>query len=125
MEEKAVYKLNADCGRSGVLEGLFIATKAEVKMLIEKQIEVYFGEVLGKHSEIYGEMDNDDIDFVSDAPEVIAVIEKHELTNGFNPFEQTTINFDFEENKIVIPDGDFAEDMTVREIVEQLIKMSA
>lgn len=123
--EKAVYKLNAECGRMGDLEGLFIAPKEHVKVLIEKQIEVYFGEVLGKHSEIYGKIEEDEIEFVSDEQAVIDVIEKHSLANGFNPFEYTTINFDFEENEIVVEDGDCEEDLTVGEIVEQLVSKGA
>ena len=123
--EKAVYKLNADCGRSGSLEGLFIAPKKHIETLVEKQIEVYFGEVLGKHSEVFGKMDAEDFEFVSDEPAVVEVIEKHSLTNGFNPFDYTTINFDFEENKIK-PDPEWGyDDMTVGEVVEQLVEMGA
>lgn len=49
---KAIYKLNADYGRNGNLTGVFIAEKEHVAVLLENKIEVYFGEVLGKHSEI-------------------------------------------------------------------------
>jgi hypothetical protein len=49
---KAIYRMDIDCGRNGNLTGVFIADKDHVKILLEKKIEIYFGEVLGKHSEI-------------------------------------------------------------------------
>ena len=100
----AVYKLNIDCGRQGELKGLFIAKKNHVKLLIESKIQVYFGEVLGKHSEVYGSIEEKDITFVSDNEEVIDLIIEHDLENGFNPFNYTTINTnrdDFEDETIL------------------------
>lgn len=84
---KAVYKFQFDCGRMGELTGLFIEEQENVDMLIKSGIEVYFGEVLGKHSEVYGPMEPQDIIFVSDSPEVVKVIEDYDLANGFNPFD--------------------------------------
>lgn len=45
-----LYRFTLDCGRMGSLEGTFVATDREVKAAIGKR--AYFGEVLGKHSEI-------------------------------------------------------------------------
>jgi hypothetical protein len=59
MEEKWLWKFYWSCGRMGSLEGLFVATKEEIDRIIGKK--VYFGEVLGKHSEIYGTLDENDI----------------------------------------------------------------
>lgn len=112
LNEKAVYKLNVSCGRQGDLTGLFIAKKNHVKLLLENKLEVYFGEVLGKHSEIYGKIEEKEIVFVSDSKDVIDVIETHQLENGFNPFDYTAINTERE---------DF-EDLTILEIVEILEK---
>lgn len=112
--EKAVYKLKVDCGRQGELEGLFIAKKNHVKILLESGLEIYFGEVLGKHSEIYGILEEKEVIFVSDSQEVIDIIETHELQNGFNPFEYQVINSDRE---------DF-EGLDVLEVVEILEKES-
>ena len=123
--EKELYKMKAEYGRMGILEGLFISPKKYVDILIEKQIEVYFGEVLGKHSEVYGTMDADDFEVVSDDLAVIEVVEKHNLTNGINPFHYTINSFDFEENNIK-PDKDYGyDDMSVGEVVKQLIEMGA
>lgn len=84
---KAVYKLNFDCGRSGSLRGVFIEEKELVDALIESRIEVYFGEVLGKHSEVCGPIEENEITLVSDSSEVISIIEWHDLENGYNPFK--------------------------------------
>lgn len=89
---KAVYKMDFDCGRMGNLVGLFIADKKWVEGLIESEVEVYFGEVLGKHSEVYGKITKEELTFVSDSPEVIKVIEEHELESGYNPFDYDTMN---------------------------------
>ena len=59
MDKKRLWKFKWECGRMGDIEGLFIATKKEVDSVIG--IEVYFGEVLGKHSEIYGTIDEGEI----------------------------------------------------------------
>lgn len=53
----ALYKFDWDYGRCGNLSGLFIAQRHEVANLYGKTI--YFGEVLGKHSEIEVEIDED------------------------------------------------------------------
>jgi hypothetical protein len=111
---KAVYKFDFKCGRQGDLNGLFVEKKEHVRVLIEKEIEVYFGEVLGKHSEIYGKVEESEIIFVSDNEEVVSIIENFGLSNGFNPFDYTSINQDRE---------DF-EDLTIGEIVEILINES-
>lgn len=47
---KYLYEFTLDCGRQGYIESVFIATEEDVKSIIGKR--VYFGEVLGKHSEI-------------------------------------------------------------------------
>ena len=91
--EKAIYKLNI-CGRQGELYGLFIAEKSHVRKLIDDKLQVYFGEVLGKHSEIYGSMEEKDIIFVSDSLEAIRIIEEFDLENGHNPFHYSAINHD-------------------------------
>ena len=110
-----VYKLEASYGRMGDLSGVFIATDSDVKKLISSQIKVYFGEVLGKHSEVYGKLESDDISLLTDSAEAVALVGKHGLSNGLNPFEQTSIHFDFD--TIKVPDGDCGDDMTIGEII--------
>lgn len=109
---KAVFKLNFGCGRMGKLEGLFIATKEEVAHLIECPYKVYFGEVLGKHSEVFGEIEEKEVTLVSDDPNVVKVVEDHSLTNGFDPFDYEFLNFDYD---TLLPDDEEAN--TVREVL--------
>lgn len=121
---KAVYKLNVDFGRQGSLEGVFVADKSHVKTLIDEKIEVYFGEVLGKHSDIYGSIDPGEIEFVSDNEKVVELFESHNLSTGHDPFYETSINFDFEQLNLTDEEleGGRYYDWTIQEIVERIIK---
>jgi hypothetical protein len=80
---KAIYKFYWDCGRQGYLSGIFVADKNEVENAIGQRL--YFGEVLGKHSEVYGELEASDLEMVSDSPSDIEVFERLDLTSGRNP----------------------------------------
>lgn len=109
---EAIYKMHCDCGRSGELEGVFVAKKSHVKILIDSEMEVYFGEVLGKHSEIYGKIEKKEIKMVSDNVDVVNVIKKHELESGYNPFNYTVLN----------PEREDFRDLTVGEVCDILEK---
>lgn len=85
---KALYKLHYDCRRQGTLRGVFIEEKEKVDKLIASREEIYFGEVLGKHSEICGPLDEEDITLITDKPEDIELIQKLDLETGFNPVQQ-------------------------------------
>jgi hypothetical protein len=87
---KALYKFHFDCGRNGDLYGLFIEEKEKVESLMESGEVVYFGEVLGKHSEIMGPIEEADLTFVTDDEKVLAVVEHYGLEHGFNPFDYQT-----------------------------------
>jgi hypothetical protein len=72
----------------GMLEGLFVAEESDMDALMGK--EIYFGEVLGKHSEIFGPLEerditikNDDEDFINKLVDVIG----GESISGYNPFD--------------------------------------
>ena len=82
---KTIYKFFWDCGRSGNLEGVFVSTTEEVSKVIGKNI--YFGEVLGKHSEIYGILEETDLKIITDNPDFIELFEKFDLTSGYNPLD--------------------------------------
>lgn len=96
MENKAVFKLVFNYGRQGELTGIFVDTKDRVKTLVESGVEVYFGEVLGKHSEVYGPIASEEIIQISDSPEVVALVEEHGLSNGYNPFHYGTLDGEFD-----------------------------
>lgn len=77
-----IYRFNWD-SRGGSLSGIFAATTEEVKAL-EGQ-EVYFGEVLGKHSEVYGTIDPGEITLVTDDPTAVDMFCKYRMDTGYDP----------------------------------------
>lgn len=85
MSEKHLYSFECDCGRMGALYGLFIATETEVSEAIGKH--AYFGEVLGKHSEIYGTLDEEYITKIEVSPATLAELEEKfgDTISGYNP----------------------------------------
>lgn len=87
MEQYNLYRFYVDCGRMGSLDGLFIATQSEVNRAIGKQ--AYFGEVLGKHSDIHGIIEAHEIELVSDDQEKVQwLLQLLGFTvSGFNPLE--------------------------------------
>lgn len=108
MSDLAVFKLNFDCGRMGSLEGVFIESKSKVDFLIKSGIKVYFGEVLGKHSEVYGSVTESEIELVSSEPDAI----KWCTPSGYDPFQYTTIE----------TGRDDFDDLTVGEVIDILIE---
>lgn len=85
--ENYLWKFYWDCGRQGSMRGLFVATEAEIKNILGK--EVYFGEVLGKHSEIYGTIEEGEItkvDLDSETVEKVSEILGY-TWYGYNPLE--------------------------------------
>ena len=84
---KTLYKLYIDCGRMGSLDGLFIADARMMKALIDSKKEVYFGEVLGKHSEVSIPIEESYITEVTSDPSVLSIVTEYSLEQGFDPFE--------------------------------------
>lgn len=84
---KKLYKFHWDCGRMGDVHGLFIATEEEVGAAIGSR--VYFGEILGKHSEVYGVLDTTDLSVILDDQDAIAKIETAAgcCVSGHNPLD--------------------------------------
>jgi len=100
MAEK-VYKWEWDCGRMGDLEGLFVATEEAVAAAIGKN--AYFGEVLGKHSEVEGDLEENEFTLLSEDPAVIAFVKEH------GPFGWNPLNY------VRVPCDDCAIEMNVEE----------
>ena len=85
---KVLAKFFWSCGRSGDIGGLFIADKSEIEAAYGRH--VYLGEVLGKHSEVYGDLYQGDITIVSEDPVVVEVLLRlfeDGTISGFNPLE--------------------------------------
>jgi hypothetical protein len=82
-----LWSFDWDCGRSGSLEGLFVATEEEVNDVIGKYCS--FGEVLGKHSDVYGNIEAGDITKMNVSPEAVEEVSKVLGTDwsGFNPLD--------------------------------------
>ncbi len=83
---KKIYEFYWDCGRMGHVEGIFSAEEANIKECIGKRI--YFGEILGKHSEIYGDLKENDLKILTDDQEFIKKAEELKLIpSGYNPLD--------------------------------------
>lgn len=116
---KALYKMDFECGGNGSLQGLFIADTLDVKYLVDNKIGVYFGEVLGKHSEVYGWVAKKEIKKITTDEIAIKVVEKHGLENGYDPFEYTLC---VEETEGVPENGIEWADCTVKEYIDFMRK---
>jgi len=80
---KKLYRFSVDYGRMGDIESVFTEDDAVVSKCIGK--EVYFGEILGKHSNISVELEESQFEVLSDDPIVIDIIEKYIGETGHNP----------------------------------------
>jgi len=68
--------------------GIFVAEKEKVAELVRSKKEIYFGEVHGKHSEIYGPVEEGEIEMITDDDdEAVGIFNKFDLATGFNPFD--------------------------------------
>ena len=79
-----LWKFYWDCGRQGDVDGVFKATKKQVENIIGQ--EVYFGDILGKYSEVCGTICKEEITLVSDNPAYTL----NALESGYNPFAYWT-----------------------------------
>lgn len=84
---RKLYSFELDWGRMGSLDGLFIAEEQDVKDIIGKS--VYFGEALGKHSEVEDEMTEDMFEAIDLPEEVLSILEDKVGTtlSGYNPLD--------------------------------------
>lgn len=87
--EKLLVKYNESFGRMGKLEGLFVCTKDELESLNGRLVD--FGEVLGKHSEVYTDKVYENCKAISEDPDLISdlqtVLDYPNTICGYNPFD--------------------------------------
>jgi hypothetical protein len=48
-------------------------------------LRVYFGEILGKHSEVFGELEEKDLEVLTDDETFIAKFNEYGCASGYNP----------------------------------------
>lgn len=65
-----LYKFRWDAYRNGRIESLFIADSEKVAQVMG--MTVYFGEALGKHSDVRGTLDPEDLTVITQKPGIIA-----------------------------------------------------
>jgi len=85
---KKLYAYKLDCGRMGEVEGLFVAEEAIIMAALGRT--VYFGEILGKHSEIVADLDINHLTVKSEDPEFILKLVEiigSEHISGYNPLD--------------------------------------
>jgi hypothetical protein len=82
---KALWKFYWDCGRMRGHEDASQGTHAEVKAVVGK--ELHFGEVLGKHSEVFGMLEEKDVTWLTDDAAFVSKFEEYGCASGFNPLE--------------------------------------
>ena len=85
---KVIVKFFWDCGRSGDVEGIFTCEKETLENSYGR--EVYFGEILGKHSEVSGTLKEGDITILSEDQDFIEKFEQimgAGTVSGYNPLE--------------------------------------
>lgn len=103
--------MSIEYGRQGYIEGLFVAPIDYVKKLIEIDLNIYYGEILGKHSEVIFPLnDEKDLELITDDEKVINIFETHNISSGYNPFNQLIWNEELE------------KEITVEEYIEILLK---
>lgn len=81
---KKLWKYGEYFGRMGELEGVFVADEAEVQKAMGRT--VYFGEVLGKHSDISTTLDGENVTLLTDDQEFIQKAKEYGLVPvGIDP----------------------------------------
>lgn len=82
---KYLYRFFWDCGRQGELEGLFVEDEKVLRASFGTRL--YFGEVLGKHSDIYGTFEEEDVEKMELSSETVTEVSKilGVTWSGYNP----------------------------------------
>lgn len=97
-----VYRFNFGCGRGGSLKGIFVVDengKADLDYLIEEKVRVDFGEVLGKHSDVSGNIVGDCTLLDASQEDIAAMLRVfgvtgfrgHVTISGYNPLDYVVI----------------------------------
>lgn len=120
---KYLYEFCWSYGRGGCVEGLIVATEEEIKDAVGEYVN--FGEVLGKHSEVYGYLKEKDFTKLDVSPEAVEEVSKH-LGNhwsGYNPLDYIYTRCDncgdeCDEDDLKELDGDYVCEYCYKELTE-------
>lgn len=82
-EREAIYKFYANFGCMGELYGLFVSTPR--KLVRNIGMDAYFGEVLGKHSDVSLVLKLEHFTFITDEPDFVTKFIVYDLETGYNP----------------------------------------
>lgn len=83
--KEGVYRWFADFGRMGSLDGVFTARADEVAAFVGKH--VYFGEVLGKHSDVSCTLEADQFELLTDDADFVEKFKRFRLWTGTDPIQ--------------------------------------
>lgn len=89
-KNRVLVKLDQSVGRMGDVEGLFVCTEDEYKALIGDT--AYFGEVLGKHSQVTVTLNASNLTVLSRDQEKIAWLEGLVIGKTEPAVETTTVS---------------------------------
>lgn len=80
---RCVYRFAEDFDRMGDLSGVFLARPEDVAAAMGRR--AYFDGALGKHSNVWCDLNAQNVTLVSDSPEAARVVAELDLSNGYNP----------------------------------------
>jgi hypothetical protein len=89
--------MDLDYGRSGSIDGLFVVSREDFDLAVKHNPNVYFGEVLGKHSEVCPDFNEIDFEVLSEEQDKIEWFEQAIGCSGYNPFDKLEEN-DWKDN---------------------------
>lgn len=87
-EDFAVYRWERKFGRrSGTLSGVFVEDKERMQHAINTKVDLYFYDMLGKHSEYVVPLEESQVKMISDERHVIDLVSREGLAHGVNPLD--------------------------------------
>ena len=83
---EGIYCYEVDYGRRGTVSGTFVATRGKVESL--RDLTVYFGEILGKHSDVSVDFSEEELICLTEDQAFIKKAKEYKLVPiGRNPFD--------------------------------------
>lgn len=84
-DSPALWRFHWDMGHQGAVEGIFVATQREIAEALDKR--VYFGDILGKHSDVHGVLEDADLTMLTAEPAAVDTFQRYVKTSGYNPLD--------------------------------------